>query len=33
MATMLGISFEAFPSVATWLARIEARPAWKKIYG
>jgi glutathione S-transferase len=32
-APMLGISFGDAPHVATWLARVEARPAWKKVHG
>lgn len=32
-ASMLGVSLEAFPAVAGWLARVQARPSWKKIYG
>lgn len=33
VAPMLGVSLEAYPAVASWLARVQARPAWKKIYG
>ncbi|OJY26418.1 MAG: hypothetical protein BGO98_39395 [Myxococcales bacterium 68-20] len=32
-ASMLGVSLEAFPAVASWLGRVQARPSWKKIYG
>ncbi len=32
-ASMLGVSLEVFPAVASWLARVQARPSWKKIYG
>jgi glutathione S-transferase len=32
-APMLGVSLDGFPAVASWLARIQARPSWKKIYG
>ena len=32
-APMLGISLAAHPSVAGWMARMEARPAWKKVHG
>lgn len=32
-APMLGIALDAYPSVSAWLARVQARPAWKKIYG
>ncbi len=32
-APMLGISLAPFPAVAAWLARVQARPSWKKIYG
>ena len=32
-ASMLGVSLEAFPAVASWLGRVQARASWKKIYG
>lgn len=32
-APMLGISLAAHPHVAKWMARIEARPAWKRVHG
>ena len=32
-APMLGISFAEAPHVATWLARVEGRPAWKRVHG
>jgi len=32
-ASMLGVSLEAFPAVASWLGRVQARPSWKKICG
>lgn len=32
-APMLGISFADAPHVASWLARVQARPAWKKVHG
>lgn len=32
-AGMLGVSLDAFPAVAAWLARVQARPSWRKIYG
>ena len=32
-APMLGLSFDAYPSVAAWQSRVHARPSWKKIYG
>jgi glutathione S-transferase len=31
-APMLGIDLARFPEVATWMATIGARPAWKKIH-
>jgi glutathione S-transferase len=31
-AAMLSIDLARFPHVAAWLARVTARPAWKKIY-
>lgn len=32
-APMLGLSLDAYPAVAAWLARIQSRPSWKKVYG
>lgn len=32
-ASMLGIALDKYPSVAAWLARVQARPSWKKVYG
>jgi glutathione S-transferase len=32
-APMLGIKLDAYPSIGAWLGRVQARPAWKKIYG
>ncbi|MDF2696063.1 MAG: hypothetical protein K0S65_4446 [Labilithrix sp.] len=31
--SMLNVSLDAYPTVAAWLARVQARPSWKKIYG
>lgn len=33
VASMLGVSLDAYPAVASWLARVTARPAWQKVYG
>jgi glutathione S-transferase len=30
MAPMLGIDLSAYPAISAWLARIQARPSWKK---
>ena len=32
-APMLAISYADHPKVGAWMARIEARPAWKKVHG
>ncbi len=32
-APMLGLSFDAYPSVAAWQGRVQSRPSWKKVYG
>lgn len=32
-APMLGIDLTRFPSVAGWMKRIAARPAWQKVHG
>jgi glutathione S-transferase len=32
-APMLGLSLADHPHVAAWMARIEGRPAWKKVHG
>ncbi len=32
-APMLGIDLGRFPAVASWMQRITARPAWKKVNG
>jgi len=32
-APMLGVKLDAYPAIAAWLARVQARPSWKKIYG
>lgn len=33
IAPMLGVDLTPHPSVAAWIERITARPAWKKVYG
>lgn len=30
MAPFLGVPLDSYPSVATWLARLKARPAYKR---
>ena len=30
---MLAIAYADHPKVGAWMARIEARPAWKKVHG
>lgn len=32
-APMLGIDLGAYPHTMAWLGRVQARPAWKKVYG
>ena len=31
-AGMLGVSLDPYPAVGAWLARVQARPSWKKVY-
>jgi glutathione S-transferase len=33
IAPMLGVDLATYPSVASWMDRIAARAAWKKVYG
>lgn len=33
VAPMIGVDLAKWPNVSAWLGRLQARPAWKKIYG
>lgn len=33
VAPMIGVDLSVHPNVTAWLKRLQARPAWKKIYG
>lgn len=32
-APMIGVDLSLYPHVGAWLARMQSRPSWKKIYG